>query len=130
MLEVANAAAVIFSAVLFVFGVLLLCGAAVLVAVAGWWFARAVREAHTARAHAAQADDNQRIIEQAQQALEETRPPARAEFDNPTDEELKAIILAQRDKRAAMDDITTQGNEGIPDQPPIMAGNMYRNGSG
>lgn len=122
----------LFAAVLFVFGVLLLCGAAVLVAVAGLWFARAVREAHTARAHGAQADEAERIIEQAEQALEEVvRPPARAEFDNPSDEELKALIRAQRQRehRASMDDITTSGNEGIPDQPPIMAGNMYRNGS-
>lgn len=130
MAEIANTAAVIFSAVLFVFGVLLLCASAVLVAVAGWWFARAVREAHTARAHGAQADEAQRIIEQAEQALEEVRPPARADFDNPTDAELKAIIRSQREKNAAMDDITTSGNEGMPDQAPIMPGNMYRNGSG
>jgi hypothetical protein len=123
MLEIVNAAVILIAAVLFVFGVLVLCGAVALTAICGWWFARAVREAHTARAHAAQADETQRIIDAAEAALEEPRPVARAAFDNPTDQELRDII---RGRRADMDDITTTGNEGIPEQPPIMAETMYR----
>ncbi len=117
-------------AAILLIAVIAFAGNCVVMAFCAWLLLKATREAITARAHAAEADDNQRIIEQAEQALEEAKPPARAAFDNPTDDELKAIIRSQRERNAAMDDITTTGNEGIPDQPPIMAGNMYRNGSG
>lgn len=116
----------IIAALLFVGGVVLLIGGGILLGVAGWWFARAVREAHTARAHAAQADETTSIIQQATDALEEVRPAPRAEFDKPSDDELMEIIRSQREHRAAMDNVTTTGNEGFEEVSPTPGGAMYR----
>jgi len=124
--------------------VLILIAAALLVVVgilvlgiAAYWWAQGVRMAHTARAHAAEADERQRTIQQAEQAFDELKhkPPVVAPslvptWDKPSDEELMAFVRASRNGHADDESTTTEGNEGIPEQPPIPGGGMYRDIAG
>jgi len=122
------------AAAIMALAVLMLCAGIALLGVGAWWFAKAVREAHTARAHAAQADDTQRTIDAAYEAIANvdtrrpvTRVPLTPDFVNPTDQELRDILLEQRNNgHAYAPDVTTTGNEGIPEQPPIGGGGPYR----
>ncbi len=116
---------IIAAAILFMAAVLF-CVAAAVLGVAGWWFAHAVREAHTARAHGVQADETVETVRAANDALEEIRPPARAHMPLPTDAEIKEALLMQRDPRNNDDDITTDGNEGVPPSPIGADGGIYR----
>jgi hypothetical protein len=107
---------IVAASVLFV-AVVLFIISGVCIAVGAWWWSKAVRETQTARFHADQADEYRWSARQAEQAIEEAQqgPPARATLDKPTDDELLDIIRRQR--FADMDDITTEGNEGVAPSP-------------
>jgi hypothetical protein len=99
----------------------------------GW--AEAIAALHKARAHGAQADAEESILHQASDAVEKIREVHsdggsrhRPPYDAPSEEDLRAALLAQRLANAEEDrEYTTHGNEGIPDQAPIPGGGFYRN---
>ncbi len=99
----------------------------------GW--AEAIAALHKARAHGVQADAEEAILRQASDAVEKIqevpgvpgsrhRPP----YDAPSEEDLRASLLAQRLANAEENrEYTTHGNEGYPDHEPIPGGGFYRN---
>jgi hypothetical protein len=122
---------------LFFMGTVLFAFSVAILGVGAHWFGRAVREAHTARAHAAQADETQDTVAQATAALahiDETPQassldnPVNRPYERPTDADLMAALIARRNGRAYPneDEFTTEGNEGIPETPPIPETGMYR----
>jgi hypothetical protein len=108
----------------------LFCVGVVVLGVGAWWFAKAVQAAHTARAHSQQADDLARITQGAEAVIEDVRKDAgnfTPAWTRPTDAELEEYILASRNGHAKYEpDYTTEGNEAIPEKPPIGGGGMYR----
>jgi hypothetical protein len=129
MTEIIAACVLFLAVVLFVI-------ALVVIAFAAKLFMQAVQQAHTARAHGAQADETQQATEQAETAVAEIKEkflpldnPAARPFDRAADNELREIILAGRHRNGRVthdEEFTTEGNEGIPETPPIFGGGMYR----
>lgn len=123
--------------IIFLAAMVLFVAGCIMVAIGLWWFANAVRMAHTARAHGAQADETEATVQQSQQALDELLAehpmpegipldnPARHAYDRPTDRDLLEVVLAGRNGHRD-ETYTTEQNEGIEEQPPIPRGGMYR----
>jgi uncharacterized membrane protein len=120
---------------------LLFCGILILAVVLfvtvlgarGW--AEAIAALHKARAHGVQADAEQTILNQASDAVEKVREVHsdgtsrhRPAYDAPSEDDLRAALLAQRLANAAEEDreYTTHGNEGFADHAPIPGGGFYR----
>jgi hypothetical protein len=121
---------------LFFMGTVLFAFSVAILGVGAHWFGRAVREAHTARAHAAQADETQETVATSREALAALEEPHVSLDDNPvnrayarpTDADIMASVIAGRNGKRYPneDEFTTEGNEGIPETPPIPDGGMYR----
>lgn len=129
--EVAIATALLGEAVLFVGGVVVL-------GVGAWVWSRAIGQAHQARYNAVQATILQQgsdVVDHLQEDAEERR--ARIAYVPPTEDELREAVLAERAAervrarveasaaREQQPEFTTQGNEGIEEQPPIPEGGLY-----
>jgi uncharacterized membrane protein len=120
---------------------LLFCGILILAVVLfitvmgarGW--AEAIAALHKARAHGAQADAEESILHQASDAVEKIREVHsdvgsrhRPAYDAPSEDDLRASLLAQRLANAEENrEYTTHGNEGFEETPPIPGGGFYRN---
>ncbi|GAC1496173.1 MAG: hypothetical protein NVS1B2_16050 [Vulcanimicrobiaceae bacterium] len=88
----------------------------------------AVAAGHRARSHGLEVDETTQTISAVQDATEEVRARARGTFVPPTEDELQAWIIEQRQStNGRADEYTTDDNNGIPsDQPPIQRGGLYR----
>ncbi len=98
----------------------------------GW--AEAIAALHKARAHGVQADAEEAILNQASDAVEKVREVHndagsrhRPAYDAPSEDDLRASLLAQRLANAEEREITTHGNDGFEETEPIPGGGFYRN---
>lgn len=115
---VAASFAVLGAAILFVAGVgVLALGAR------GW--AYAIADAHRAESHGVELGERKNTYQQAHEAIDdlEQRRASRAQRDVPSDDELLAAVLAEREQAR---DYDTLSNEGIETEPPIPEGGLYR----
>lgn len=86
-------------------------------------WANAIAAAYRAHAHRLQLHASEvaaDVVEEAALAAQGQRPP-RAPYVPPTEDEIRASILAAREDR----EYTTHGNEGMEDSPPIPPGGLY-----
>lgn len=89
----------------------------------GWALGNAIASHHRARAHGYQADSDGAVFEDGIAALQNKSIRGTSEFVNPTDDDLREAIEAERG-------YSTEGNEGFEQQEPIPSGHFYNTGPG
>lgn len=110
---------------------LLFMGGVVVLGLGAWAWGNAIAAAHRARAHGLTADAQQVVHESARDALGEIDDRRREfggeDYRPPADNELVEAILAARNGSTNDDrDITTIGNEGIEEEPPIPVDSQWQ----
>jgi hypothetical protein len=125
-LPVANMVA----AIVILMAAILFTASVVVLALGAKVWADAQAASHRARAHGLTADAEEAVQAAATSALDEAAARPRVRDVAPDDGEIRAAILAERVSRnghsnGAMDEWTTEQNNGIEEQPPIPPGGMY-----